>query len=131
VSRFVNVDDRVAVDIGDGDTVWMRRHLDVAGGAAILGVIWSQDDKPLVERLTRAYLIHGIVAWTLKDDDGSPVPPTADNINRLKWDGALMKLADTAADLYGEAVVGPLARMASESSPSGPSDDSTSASQES
>ena len=135
MSWFAN-EARVAVDLGEcrcpgtphdgGDTVWLRQELGVDGGFAIIGIIATPDDTPLIERLGRAYLRHGIVDWTLCDSGGAKVPCTPENIDRLAWSGPLLAIANKASDLYGEAVLGPLAQTASESSPSGQSDASTS-----
>lgn len=124
---------RVAVPLGEcrcfgnphpgGDTVWLRQELDVDGGFAVIGIIATPDESPLIERLGRAYLRHGIVAWTFLDDKGEPLPCRPDTIDRLAWSGPLLSIANKASDLYGEAVLAPLAQTASESSPSGQSDE--------
>ena len=70
--------------------------------------------------------IAGIVGWSFLDAAGKPVPVTKANIARLRWNGPAMVIANAAADLYGEAVMDPLVKTASASSPSGQSDASTS-----
>lgn len=104
----------------------LKPRLDAAGGFAIIGIVSTQDDRPLAERLGRAYLTHGIEDWTFTGPNGAKVPVTPRNIGRLAWSEQVLEIANAAADLYSEAVLGPLVAKASESSPSGPSDDSTS-----
>jgi len=136
VSWLAPASDRIAVELGEclcpgaphtgGDTVWLRKALDVDGGFAIIGIISTPDERPLIERLGRAYLRHGIVAWTFLDEDG-PIACTTENIDRLAWNASLLMIANAAADAYAEKVLGPLVETASGSSPSGQSDESTSA----
>jgi len=135
VSWFVEAKEPVAVALGtclcpgtphgDGDTVWLRAELDYTGGLLVLSAMTGESDEPLIARLSRAYLLAGIVRWSFLDEQGKPVPASHANISRLAWNGPAMTIANAAADLYGEAVLGPLGLTASESSPSGQSDDST------
>ena len=110
----------------DGDKIYLRPDLDVAGGLAVLSAMTAGDDTSLIERMGRAYMMAGIVDWTFLDDKGEKVPATRANIERMRWTGSTLTIANAAADVYGETVLAPLARMASDSSPSGPSDESTS-----
>lgn len=111
---------------GDGDTVYLRAELDYAGGLLVLSAMTGESEEPLIARLSKAYLLAGIASWSFLDGEGKPVPASHANISRLAWNGPAMTIANAAADLYGEAVLGPLGLTASESSPSGQSDDSTS-----
>lgn len=133
---FVDETSTVSVDLdeclcpgsphGSGDRVELRAELDLRSGLAIIAEIADDSDASPVERLGRAYLRAGIVAWTFVDATGSPVPVTDSNISRLRWTAGLYTLADRAAALYGEAVLSPLAKRVSGSSQNGRSDDSTS-----
>lgn len=79
--------------------------------------------------LTEGYILHGIEAWSLTDDDGKPLPVTKGNIRaRLLSDlTAASILGDHADELYAEAVMLPLLAVASNSSPDTPTEASTSA----
>jgi len=133
---FVTEKEPISVALGEclcagaphegGDIVYLRAELDYAGGILVVGAMAGESDEPMVARLSKAYLLAGIVAWTFMDDAGQPVPVTPSSIARLRWNGPAMIIANAAADLYGEAVLGPLGVTASASSPSGPSDASTS-----
>lgn len=136
MSWFLSERAPVAVPLGEcqcpgaphagGDTVYLRAELDVAGGLAVIAAMSSGDGEALLEKIGRAYLIFGIADWTFTDEAGAKVPASRANIERLRWSPATLAVANAAADLYAEAVLGPLAQTASESSPSGPSDASTS-----
>jgi len=136
VSWFLSERAPVAVPLGEcqcpgaphagGDTVYLRAELDAAGGLGVVATFTSGDSDALIERMGRAYLIAGIVDWTFTDEAGAKVPVTHDNIRRLRWTASTLTLANAASDLYGEAVLSPLVQTASASSPSGPSDGSTS-----
>lgn len=109
-----------------GDWVDLRPELDYAGGLLVIGSMTGDDLEGMIARLSKAYLQAGVVAWSFTDESGKAVPVTRQNINRLRWNGAAMTIANAAADLYGEAVIDPLVRTASGSSPNGQSEDSTS-----
>jgi len=136
MSWFVGDKDNIEVPLGEclcpgaphagGDSVYLRPELDVAGGLAVLAAMTAGDDSNLIERMGRAYLIAGIVDWTFLDEEGKKVAASRANIERMRWTASTLAIANAAADIYGETVLGPLARMASDSSPSGPSDESTS-----
>lgn len=110
----------------DGDSVELRAELDLSSGLRIVAEIAEDREGAAIERLGRAYLRAGIVAWSFLDENGKPVPVTGENVGRLRWSAGLYTLADRASDLYGEAVLSPLAARVRESSQSGPSADSTS-----
>lgn len=109
-----------------GDWVDLRPELDYAGGLLVIGSMTGDDVEGMISRLSKAYLQAGVVAWSFVDEAGKAIPVTRQNVNRLRWNSAAMTIANAAADLYGEAVLDPLVRTASESSPSGQSEDSTS-----
>lgn len=137
MSWFLSERAPVAVPLGEclcpgtphagGDTVYLRAELDLAGGLAVIAAMSSGEGEALIERMGRAYLLAGIASWTFLDEAGVPVPATRENIDRLRWSAATLAIANAAADLYGEAVLDPLVETANASSPSGPSDASTSA----
>jgi hypothetical protein len=112
------------------DTVNLRPRLGLAAGIAIqrLVVEANQAERPataaeLTGTLAEAYLLHGVASWTIAK------PVTPDNIRaELLEDfarGAVV--ADRADDLYMAAVLAPLLKKASISSPSTSSNGSTSA----
>jgi len=110
----------------DGDTVQLRAELGLDGGLAVLAAMTQDTDAPVIERLGRAYLRHGVLSWTFVDERGTPVPVSAATIQRLRWSAGVLRLADRAAALYGEAVLVPLGIAGNGSSQSGQSDDATS-----
>lgn len=109
-----------------GDTVYLKAELDYAGGLLVIAAMTGESEEPVIARLSKAYLVAGIHSWTFLDEAGKPVPASVENIGRLAWNGPAMTIANAAADMYGEAVLGPLGLTASDSSPSGQSDASTS-----
>lgn len=110
----------------DGDSVELNAELDLKAGFGVVTALAEEGDGSAVERLGRAYLKAGIVSWTFVEEGGAPVPVTPENIDRLRWSGGTYLLADRAADLYGEAILSPLVRRVSASSPNGRSAGSTS-----
>lgn len=137
MSWFLSERAPVAVPLGEclcpgaphagGDTVFLRAELDVSGGLAVIAAMSSGEGEELIERMGRAYLVAGITDWTFTDEAGAKVPASRANIERLRWTGSTLAIANAAADLYGEAVLAPLVATATGSSPSGPSDEPTSA----
>lgn len=136
MSGWFAEDRTISVELGEclcpgtphstGDVVELRSELDLDGGLAVLSEFTSESKTSIVERLGRAYLRWGVSSWTFVDENGAPIPVTPERISRLRWSGAVYRLADRAAELYGEAVLNPLVNRESGSSPSGRSDDSTS-----
>jgi hypothetical protein len=136
VSGFLVREGTVPVELGEclcpgtphpnGDVVELRKEISLEGGLAVIAEFTSDTKTSIVERLGRVYLRVGIASWTFVDEDGAPIPASPENIARLRWTAGIYVLADRAADLYGEEILAPLARRESGSSPSGPSDDSTS-----
>ena len=90
------------------------------------------DVPKLVRDLGMVYLTDGLIRWDLLDDEGQPVPLSAIQDGSLDWNTTLMPLANEADALYQESVLAPFRRAkARKSSPSGQTDDSTLASQDS
>ncbi len=78
--------------------------------------------------MTEAYLLHGILAWTLVDDHGKALPVTKPHIRErilANYESA-EKIGDAADDRYSEKVVLPLVVPASTSSQRSPTPGSTS-----
>ena len=111
----------------DGDTVTLHPSVTLPIGVAAMSVIRSASNVPDIEAgLAGVYLRHGIAAWTFVDADGRPVPITPPFIAAyLPWPESLT-VAEAADALYSEAVMAPLARKTSKSSPPGPTELSTS-----
>lgn len=86
------------------------------------------DPAEVLAVLTEGYIIHGLATWTLEDADGKPLPVTRANIRAFildRWDIAT-DVADAADEQYAEAVMLPLLKTDSTSSPPSPTDGSTS-----
>lgn len=138
---FTSEEDLIPVAMGEclcpgiphptGDTVNLKRELDLMGGLAVISDLTQPGEGNAIERLGRSYLKAGIASWTFVDEKGQPIPVTKANIDRLRWTPGIYELADKAADLYGEAVLRPLALRASASSRSGQSAELTSPSPDS
>jgi hypothetical protein len=125
MSRFDRVPD-VPVSIGpcecpgtphgDGDFVYLAPVLSAPGGMAAQGAISdaNTDSVRLQELMWRVYRDHCIVGWNLVDDEGEPVPLTAENKEQaLPYGKGGQTVADKADDLYNEDVLRPfLARIA-------------------
>ena len=78
--------------------------------------------------LREGYIVHGVASWTVVDAEGVPVPVTKGAVRSmlLSVPDAASIVADAADALYAEAVLAPLLRAASTSSPPGPTEGSTS-----
>lgn len=126
----VNIGDcRCGPDVHpDGDVVYLRPHLSLTGGLAAVAAL-SQPGTPmeLQERLSKALVVHGIVGWNFVDDDGKPIPVTAETIEAaLPWKAGGLEIANRAADLYAEDLNSPLAVKNGKSSQRGQTNGSTS-----
>jgi hypothetical protein len=77
--------------------------------------------------IREGYILLGIESWSLVGEDG-PLPVTKPNIRQhvLENHEAAGIIADAADELYAEAVMRPLLRAASTSSPPTPTEPSTS-----
>lgn len=120
----------------DGDVVTLRERLDFRSALtarnAIVVLKTEDPDAPAGEvlaALTETYLLVGIESWTFVDARGKPVPVSRAAVRAFmdEHQEAAMSLGDEADGLYNEAVVGPLVRKASNSSPPTPIGASTSA----
>lgn len=120
------------------DTVELRSHLgpvDALTCRNALATLFAADpDAGIPEALAVLqveYVLRGVVAWSLTEADGSPIPVTRAAIRQylanLDRPEVLYAVADAADDLYRESVMLPLLRTASTSSPPGPTGASTSA----
>lgn len=119
----------------DEDVVTLKDRLSFHEATAIRkGIrLATDDDDPMAteERLARAvegYILQGIAAWTLVDERGKrlPVSRVAIAEHILAHDEAAFLVGEAADPLYAGAVVLPLLRRASSSSPSTPTASSTS-----
>ena len=101
---------------GDGDFVYLAPALSAQAGMAAQGAIndASDDAVRLQELLWRIYRDHCVVGWNLLDEEGEPVPLTAENKDiALPFGKGGQAVAEKADDLYSEDVLRPfLARMA-------------------
>jgi hypothetical protein len=120
----------------DGDTVYLHPKLGLAAGIAVQKLIIEANQTE--ERLSAAeltgvlaegYLLHGVAAWTLVDDQGKSLPVDKDTIRKKLLDDFTVgaPVADAADDLYMEAVLLPLVKKVSDSSRSSRTNGSTSA----
>ena len=121
----------------DGDTVTFKERLDFRTAATIQHAVSAfrlarGDDEVAVEEvlatLTEAYLRYGIASWTLVDKEGKPIPVTPSNVETyLLVDIATAAvLGDEADSAFSEAILLPLLRRASSSSPDMQTPESTS-----
>lgn len=100
----------------DGDIVYLRPDLPVPAG--IKARAWfaeamtgELDTVNLQGRIAALWLEVGVTSWTFLDDDGAPIPVTAENIVRaLPYGKGGRLVADKADDLYVDSVVTPLAQ---------------------
>ena len=112
----------------EGDTVSLRPKLDLAGGTAVqslfsgyLQASAEEEQVPNWQKLaglmTEGYLLNGIMAWTLVDEQGAALPLNDRNIRAALFDDfAVSKpIADVADGLYYEAVLAPLVNRLNES----------------
>ena len=115
----------------EGDVVYLRPKLSLAGGiAAQQDLVASRgpDGTADVAELTRRWLVtyvrYGAIGWNFTGEAGEPVPF---DVNVLLDDFSLAdSVADKADDLYAEAVLRPLGLSRPKTSPTGPTDASTS-----
>lgn len=120
----------------DGDKAWLRPRLTAKGGMTATYLIVNNDGDPtrLSRDLGMCFLVDGLVRWNLLDEDGNPIPTDEDTLTSgaLDWDSTLLPIANAANDVYQESVLRPFRpAKALESSPSGPTDASTSPNTES
>lgn len=110
----------------EGDLVYLLPTLTMDGGIlAEQQMLENLTDTDRLKRLwLRTFTEHGAVAWNLLDAEGEPVPFDLDVIF-ADWTLA-RPVADKAADLYGDAVIAPLAATPSLPTATGPTTSTTS-----
>lgn len=118
----------------EGDTIELRERLDFAAGRTgrnIIKVGKAEDlsTAEIMTELTDWFVIAGIRTWSVVDEKGKPVEPNRYTIPQYLFanEGARETISDAADDLYAEAVTAPLVNGAWRSSPSTPTNGSTSA----
>jgi hypothetical protein len=118
------------------DTVTLRDTLDFRTATLLRQTVkWLKTEQPdssvpeVLATLTEAYLLHCIESWSLVDEKGKPVPPAREQIRDrlLTNDDAASTVGDAADGMYHERVLLPLLVQAQTSSPSTPTNGSTSA----
>lgn len=118
------------------DTVTLRETLSPRDAMAIskdISVLRLDDPEAsvgdILAVLTEGYILRGVEAWSLIDEAGEPLPVTKTAIrDRILSDlETASTVGDVADELYAEAVMLPLLRMASTSSSATPTAPSTSA----
>jgi hypothetical protein len=119
------------VTLADGNEVGLRDKLGLAAGIEIQATVRALIGKPdavIVAALVESYVRHGIESWTFTDKDGAPVPVTPETIQSMVLDDFTLAtpVAEAADALYEDAVLGPLVRAAANSSPTTPTESSTS-----
>ncbi len=123
-----------------GDTVTLRETLDfrtastIQHAISVLRMDRAGDDEEttseeILARLTEAYIKYGVVAWTVEDAAGAPVPVNPTNVERILLADitAAMIVGEDADELYSGAILRPLLQRASMSSADTPTPDSMSA----
>ena len=118
------------------DSVYLREKLDYRNAAAIkYAVLVYKSDEPdsdagdVLAMLSEQYVLHGVEAWTLRDEKNKPLPVTREKIHGVllaDLDAATL-VAEKADELYAQVVMLPLLRRGSTSSPPTPTNGSTSA----
>lgn len=124
MSRFDPIDD-IPVPVGpclcpgephrDGDVVYLTPILPTNAGQAAQGAIQESDDASRLEELLwRIYRDLCITNWNFLDEEGDPVPLTAQNKERgLPFAKGGRLVAEKADELYAQDVLAPLlARVA-------------------
>ncbi len=130
--------DPVAVSVpceqhDEGDTVYLKPKLGLAAGvevqAAILDMGKGVSANVVQGTIAELYVRHGVTDWTLHDEAGNRLVLTPATVQaRLLDDFSMAKpIADAADELYGRAVVVPLAMKVAESSRAMRAERSTSA----
>lgn len=118
------------------DTVTLKDPLPPRDALVIVKSIeWMKSNQPeatvpeLLAMLTETYLFHCIESWTVVDENGKPIEPSRAAIETrlLANPEAALRVGDAADDLYSNAVILPLVRRGSSSSPVSSIADSTSA----
>jgi hypothetical protein len=120
----------------DGDTIRLRERLDFHAATTIrksIGLLYVEDPgaspAEVLAVLTENYILFGVEGWTLVDEKGKPLEVSRAAIRSRLLSGAVdvTELADAADALYAPTVMLPLLAAGRRSSPPGPTDGSTSA----
>lgn len=110
----------------EGDDVTLRERFDFRAAVAARNTIalaYQRDEDvsvpEILASLTEMYLILGVESWSLVDVKGKPLPVDRPHIKALMdlHPEEAMIVGDVADELYAEAVMRPLLRAASTSSP--------------
>lgn len=118
------------------DTVTLRDRLGFRAALTARNAILvakQEDDRASVPEIlaamTEAYLVQGVESWTLADQKNKPLPLTLANLREFMDEHVdeAMLVSDAADELYAKAVIDPLVRTASKSSPDTRTASSTSA----
>jgi hypothetical protein len=111
----------------DGDIVYLRAKLGLAGGTTLQRLIVeaSQNhsngstvgkmfEAEVSGTLAEAYLLVGVESWNLLGENGGPIPVTPDTIKSQLLDdfARAAPVADKADDLYVGPVLDPLVQRA-------------------
>ncbi len=83
-NRFVNEQDLLQIDLGDGDWVKVPSRLSFAMVSDLADVEGKDSTKTL------AFITRVIREWNLKDAEGKGVPLTEENIKKLDLDTVKM-----------------------------------------
>jgi hypothetical protein len=91
----------------DGDVVYLRPKLSLAGGLAASADISTAlgSGTMLAELWLVTFVRHGAFAWNLVDEDGDPVPFNVEVI--LEDYDLAVPVAEKADELYGDTVARP------------------------
>jgi hypothetical protein len=121
----------------DGDTVYLRPHLDLRGGMIaqrkVIDLIQARgqgaDTDEILASLGEVFCLNGVVDWTFTNGDTKPVPVSDQAIRDLILDDFTfgIAVADAASDLYTPAVLDPLVAQVAKSSQASRTAKSTSA----
>jgi hypothetical protein len=111
----------------------LREKLGLAAGIAVQRMIVEAnqgrtDTAELTGKLAEGYLLYGVESWTLTAENGSLIPVSEASIRTWLLDdfSVAAPVADAADDLYMAAVILPLVKKAERSSPTTPTNGSTS-----
>ena len=117
----------------DGDTVFLSPKIGFNAGviadSKLVDILRGSGDVDAVKAaLLTTYITDGVRAWTFVDAEGADIKVTPESIAAiLLSDYELGVVVAEAADpLYSKAVTNPLLRRMSESSPTSPTNGSTS-----
>jgi len=118
-----------------GDEITLREHLDFRAALTArntMMLVKTEDPDATVAdmlaALTETYLLVGIESWSLVDAKGKPIEATKAAIREHLFSrpDIAMGVGNAADGLYSQAVIAPLVALASRSSPSTSTDESTS-----